>query len=88
MRGTKSIWGIFTGVLENSLPFARTRGNQIMSTMAWLHVAVTSGYSWTSAMRSKNKGLRRAYATCPHDIQATIKALYNLSLTVARHLVR
>ena len=37
------------------------------------------GYSRADTMRAMHKGVHRAYATSPHDVQATIKAMYSLS---------
>ena len=70
---------IFTGVLKNGLPFTESWARQILSAAPWLQVARLSGYSRAEAMRAMHKGLHRSYATSPHNIQATIKAVYNLS---------
>ena len=71
--------GIFTGVLKNGLPFTTNWASQIFSTMAWLQVAMLSGYTRGEAMGAMHKGLHRTYATSPHDINSTIKAVYSIS---------
>ena len=80
---------IFTGVLKNGLPFADSWAAQIFSAAAWLQVAMLSGYGRAEAMRAMHKGVYRAYATAPHDVQATVKAVYSVSyiLPAARHTV-
>ena len=79
----------FTGVLKNGLPFADSWAAQIFSAAAWLQVAMLSGYGRAEAMRAMHKGVYRAYATAPHDVQATVKAVYSVSyiLPAARHTV-
>ena len=86
---------IFTGVLKNGLPFTDSWAAQILSAAAWLHVAILSGYGRAEAMRAMHKGVYRAYATSPHDVQATVKAVYSVSYilpatrqTVAQHIAR
>ena len=80
---------IFTGVLKNGLPFTDSWAAQIFSAAAWLQVAILSGYGRAEAMRAMHKGVYRAYATAPHDVQATMKAVYSVSyiLPAARHTV-
>ena len=80
---------IFTGVLKNGLPFTDSWAAQIFSAAAWLQVAMLSGYGKAEAMRAMHKGVCRAYATAPHDVQATVKAVYSVSyvLPAARHTV-
>ena len=41
-----------------------------------------SGYSRAAVMRAMHKGLHGAFATFPHEIQATIKCAYHLSYSV------
>ena len=62
---------------------------------AWLQVAILSGYGRAGAMRAMHRGVYRAYATAPHDVQATVKAVYSVSYilpaarqTVAQHIGR
>ena len=38
-----------------------------------------SGFGRGEAMRTMHKGIHRAYATAPHDVQATVKAIYSIS---------
>ena len=38
-----------------------------------------SGFGRGEAMRGMHKGIYRAYATSPHDVQATIKAVFPVS---------
>ena len=80
---------IFTGVLKNGLPFTDSWAAQIFSAAAWLQVAMLSGYGRSEAMRAMHTGVYRAYATAPHDVQATVKAVYSVSyiLPAARHTV-
>ena len=73
------VGAIFTAVLKNGLPFSATWGSQILSAAAWLNVAMLSGYGRGEAMRAMHKGVYRAYTTAPHDVQATVKAVYSLS---------
>ena len=44
--------------------------------------ALLSAYNRTTAMRTMHKGLHRTFATSPHHMQATIKAVYHLSYTL------
>ena len=62
--------GIFTGVLKNGLPFTTNWASQIFSAVAWLQVALLSGYTRGEAMQAMHKGLYRANATAPHDINS------------------
>ena len=80
---------IFTGVLKNGLPFTDSWAAQILSAAAWLQVAMLSGYGRAEAMRAMHKGVYRAYATAPHDVQATVKAVYSVlyTLPAPRHTV-
>ena len=80
---------IFTGVLKNGLPFTVTWASQILRAAAWLNVAMRSGYGRAEAMRAIHKGVFRAYATAPHDLQATVKAIHHISyhLPSTRHHV-
>ena len=80
---------IFTAVLKNALPFSDSWAAQIFSAAAWLQVAMLSGYGRGKAMRAMHKGVYRAYATAPHDVQATVKAVYSISyiLAAGRHTV-
>ena len=73
---------IFTGFLKNSLPFAGSWAGQILTALAWLQVSMLVGYSRAAAMRAMHKGLHRAYAKSPHDIQATIKCVYQMSYSL------
>ena len=70
---------IFTGVLKNGLPFTDSWAAQILSAATWLQVAILSGYGRAVAMRAMHKGVYRAYATSPHDVQATVKAVSSVS---------
>ena len=62
---------------------------QIFSAAVWLQVAMLSGYGRVEAMRAMHKGVHRAYATAPHDVQATVKAVYPAPyiLPASRHTV-
>ena len=51
---------IFIGVLKNSLPFAGSWAEQLLSALAWLQVSILAGYSWAATMRAMHKGLQRA----------------------------
>ena len=69
-------------MLKNGLPFTTSWASQIFSAVAWLQVALLSGYTRGEAMRAMHKGLHRAYATSPHDINSTIKAVYSISYSL------
>ena len=70
---------IFIGALKNGVPFTDSWAGQILSAVAWLQVAMLSGYSWAEAMRAMHKGLHHAYATSLRDVNGTIKAVYSIS---------
>ena len=70
---------IFTGVLKIGLAFTEGWVAQIFSVAAWFQVAVLSGYKRAEAMRAMHKGLHRAYATSPQDLNSTVKAVHSIS---------
>ena len=47
--------------------------------LAWLQVALLSGYSREDTMRAMHKGMHRAFGDSPHNVQSTIKAVYHMS---------
>uniref|UniRef100_A0A7S4CWD4 Uncharacterized protein n=1 Tax=Eutreptiella gymnastica TaxID=73025 RepID=A0A7S4CWD4_9EUGL len=59
---------IFTGVLKNSLGWAESWVSQILSSAARLQVALLSGYSRITAMRSMHRSLAQAYSSTPHSL--------------------
>ena len=75
---------LFTGALKNGLPFAQMWALQIMSAAAWLNGALLSGYGRGEVMRAMHKGVFWAYATSPHDMHATVKAVYHMSYRLPR----
>ena len=61
------------------MPCPVTWASQIMSALAWLQVSMLSGYGRGEAMCAMHTGIHRAYATAPHNVQATVKAMHRIS---------
>jgi hypothetical protein len=53
-----------------------------MSPLAWVQVALLSGYSREDTMRAMHKGLHRAYSDSAHTVQGTVKAVYCMSYSM------
>ena len=70
---------VFISVLTNTIPWCNTWASQILSALAWLQVALLSGYSRVAAMRALHAAIARAFAVTVHCTKATIKAVYSIS---------
>ena len=63
----KYLHGIFTGVLSNSQPWAKSHLAQLLSVAAWCQVAVLSGYSQRDTRHAMHSAIVCSYATSDHD---------------------
>ena len=70
---------ILTGALTNGKEWTHTWASEILSALAWVQVAMLSGYRKAFTLRAMHQAIHRAYGDSPHNIQGTIKA--------ARHIL-
>ena len=78
----KYLHGIFTGVLSNSQPWAKSHLAQLLSVAAWCQVAVLSGYSQRDTRRAMHSAIVRSYATSDHDYTRTVAYMHQVVLRV------
>ena len=74
--------GIFSSALCNKRKWTKYWGAQIVSALAWVQVALLSGYTCEDTMRAMHKGLHRAYSDSAHTVHGTVKAVYGMSYSM------
>ena len=78
----KYLHGIFTGVLSNSRPWAKSHLAQLLSVAAWCQVAVLCGYTQRDTRRAMHSAIVRSYATSDHDFMRTVAYMHQVVLRV------
>ena len=73
---------IFTGALANGRPWLQSWVGQILSTIAWMQIAMLLGHSRADSARAMHRALHYAFAVEPPFLLATVKAVYTASYSI------
>ena len=74
--------GIFTGLLSNSQPWAKSHLAQLLTVAAWCQVVVLCGYTQRDTKRAMHSAIVHSYATLDHDYTRTVAYMHQVVLRV------